>query len=190
MIVDDIRKSSRSRTLVPAPSGVKDVNVLYPRIHGRARIISRNMLMSTALRLVQPWLSIQYEMMFSNTAISVVMAANAMKRKNSVPHILPPSMDENTLGNVMNKRLGPEPGLIENEKHAGKIMRPENSATKVSSEMILTDSPVSDCSLPMYEPKISMEPIPSPSVKKAWLMAANIASDIPASFILLKSGMR
>ena len=64
-------------------------------------------LMSDALfRLI--WnISIQNEMMFSNTAITVEKLANVMNRKNSVPQILPPAIFTNTFGSVTNISFGP-----------------------------------------------------------------------------------
>ena len=62
--------------------------------------------------------------------------------------------------------------------------------TDVSSAIILTASPVRDCFLSIYEPNISMPPIPTESVKNAWLIAANSTSDIPASLALSMSGTR
>ena len=49
---------------------------------------------------------------FSNTPIIVERAANVRKRKKRLPQILPPGMEEKTLGIVRNIRFGPESGAI------------------------------------------------------------------------------
>ena len=97
----------------------------------------------------QPVKSQMQEVMFSNTAITVDMAAKSMNRKNRVPQIRPPLMALNTLGRVMNSRFGPLSGLMPKLKQAGKIIRPETIATKVSSAIIHIASPVRRCYLPM-----------------------------------------
>ena len=65
-------------------------------------------LTSADLRRVQPVSSMPQQMMFSNTASTVESAANAMNRKNRLPHTRPPDMCEKMLGRVMKMRLGPE----------------------------------------------------------------------------------
>ena len=47
------------------------------------------------------------QMMFSNTASTVDRAANAMNRKNRLPHSRPSAMLAKILGRVMKIRLGP-----------------------------------------------------------------------------------
>ena len=49
----------------------------------------------------------QKDMIFSNTAIIVEKLANVINRKNSVPHIRPPSILTKTFGSVTKIRLGP-----------------------------------------------------------------------------------
>ena len=129
-------------------------------------------------------------MIFSNTAISVVIAANPMKRKNSAPQSLPPLIFAKMFGRVTNSRPGPDPGFTPYAKHAGKMISPAMSATEVSRAMTRIASPVSDCFLDVYEPKIVIPPIPMLSVKKAWLIAAKIISESPASDALSISGTR
>lgn len=46
---------------------------------------------------------------FSNTAITVVSAAELRNRKNSTPHQRPPGMWLNTFGSEMKTSPGPEP---------------------------------------------------------------------------------
>ena len=87
--------------------------------------------------------------MFSNTASTVDSAAKVMNRKNNAPHTLPWVMLLNTLGRVTKIRLGPESTSTLYVKQAGKIMRPETMATKVSSSATLTDSPSKVRSFPM-----------------------------------------
>ena len=67
----------------------------------------------------QPVKSQMQEVMFSNTAITVDMAAKSMNRKNRVPQIRPPLIALNTLGRVMNSRFGPAVG-IDAEAEAGR----------------------------------------------------------------------
>ena len=85
----------------------------------------------------------------SNTAITVENAANDIKRKKRLPQSCPPAILLKILGSVTNIRLGPLSALTPNAEHAGKIMRPANIATNVSSIQTLIDSPKSDCSFPI-----------------------------------------
>ena len=55
----------------------------------------------------QPVISRTQARMFSHTASSVEKAAKTMKRKNSVPQILPPAMFRKTVAMVSNSREGP-----------------------------------------------------------------------------------
>ena len=87
--------------------------------------------------------------MFSNTAITVDIAAKDMKMKNKVPQILPPGIWLKMFGNVTNTRPGPSPGSTPNAKHAGKMTRPAAKATNVSKRQMLVDSPVRERSLLM-----------------------------------------
>ena len=65
------------------------------------------MISATFLRL-QPKVSMQVDMMFSMTAMTVENEAKVMNRKKSVPHRRPPVMLTNTFGRVTKIRLGPE----------------------------------------------------------------------------------
>ena len=103
----------------------------------------------TAVRRLMPHLSIEKLMRFSNTAMMVDSAAKLMNTKNSAPHSCPSGIWLNTLGSVMNTSDGPSPGLTENAKHAGKMMRPAVSATSVSSPQMRSASPVSERPFPM-----------------------------------------
>ena len=129
-------------------------------------------------------------MIFSNTAITVLRAANDIKTKNNVPQTLPPFMFTNTLGSVTNIRDGPASGETLNEKQDGKIMRPDTTATNVSSSDILNDSESRVFSLDIYVPKISIAHIPRERVKKAWFMAATTTLNIPFSFTADNDGTR
>lgn len=82
----------------------------------------------------------QLERMFSNTAITVEKLAKVIKRKNILPHKMPPFILTKTLGKVMNMRLGPEFTSMPKEKQAGKIIMPDMMATKVSRAQILKPS--------------------------------------------------
>ena len=63
--------------------------------------------MKTAFLRLQPKVSMQTARMFSNTASTVDMLANIMKRKNSVPQKRPPDILTNTCGSVTKRRDGP-----------------------------------------------------------------------------------
>ena len=52
-------------------------------------------------------------------------------------------------GNVIKTRLGPCVWSTPNVKHAGKIIKPDVIATKVSRAAIVTDSPKSERSFPI-----------------------------------------
>ena len=80
-------------------------------------------------------------MIFSNTAMTVEKLANVMNRKNSAPHRRPPAMFVKTLGSVMKIKLGPASGEMPKEKHAGKMIRPAQTATMVSSTQMRAASP-------------------------------------------------
>ena len=90
--------------------------------------------------LPQPKLSMPLAIRFSKTAITVERLAKVIKRKKRVPHILPPAMLANTFGSVMKIREGPASGSTLKLKHAGKMIRPDITATKVSSPQIRIDS--------------------------------------------------
>ena len=142
-------KSSRSRTVLPPPNGSNPDIRLKPSTQGSDRIIIIMPFISEAFFLLQPVRSIEQDIIFSKTAITVDIAANAMNMKNRLPHSLPPGILLKIFGRVTKIKFGPLSGLTPNEKQAGKIIRPENSATNVSSAAILTDSPARECSLPM-----------------------------------------
>ena len=147
-------------------------------------------LMMTLFFLDHPKLSIKDAMIFSNTAITVLRAANDIKTKNNVPQTLPPFMFTNTLGRVTKISDGPASGDTLKEKHDGKIMRPETTATNVSSSDILNDSESRVFSLDIYVPKISIAQIPRERVKKAWFMAATTTLNNPFSFTADSDGTR
>lgn len=63
---------------------------------------------SAAFLRLQPNRSMQEDMMFSMTAMTVEKEAKVMNRKNSDPHTRPPAILVNTLGRVTKIRLGPE----------------------------------------------------------------------------------
>ena len=65
-----------------------------------------------------------------------------MKRKNSVPQILPPVMFRKTVAMVSNSREGPAVTSMSYVAQAGKMMRPATMATKVSSRMTWRLSPM------------------------------------------------
>jgi hypothetical protein len=91
----------------------------------------------------------QQERMFSNTAMTVDRAAKAMNRKNRLPHSRPPAMRLKRLGRVMKISRGPLSALTPKAEQAGKMIRPEATATKVSSAATRKASPHSACSRPM-----------------------------------------
>ena len=94
--------------------------------------------------LLQPVNSIPQEIIFSNTAIIVEIAAKVRNRKNRLPHSLPSGMWLKIFGSVMKIRLGPEVWSTLYVKHAGNIMRPDVIATNVSRITTLVDSPSSE----------------------------------------------
>ena len=67
----------------------------------------RNRLTKLDFLRVQPVSSMPQQMMFSNTASTVDRAANAMNRKNRLPHRRPIAILAKMLGRVMKMRLGP-----------------------------------------------------------------------------------
>ena len=64
-------------------------------------------LTSAAFFRFQPNISIQNDMMFSNTAIIVEKLANVINKKNKLPQMRPPDILIKTFGNVMKIKLGP-----------------------------------------------------------------------------------
>ena len=103
-------KSSRSSTLLPAPSGWNPLSTLKPRTHGSERITIAIRFTTTAFALEQLVRSIANAMIFSKTAMIVDAAAKSMHRKNKVPQILPPLMELKIFGSVIKTRLGPLSG--------------------------------------------------------------------------------
>lgn len=85
-------KSSRSRTPLPFPKGLKPDRTLNPRAHGSDRIIIIKILINEAFFLLHPVRSHEQEIIFSKTAITVDIAANAMNRKNMLPQMRPPGI--------------------------------------------------------------------------------------------------
>ena len=115
------------QTLKPSTQGIEAISMKMQFAH-------------TAFLRSQPQLSMQKARMFSNTAMTVEKLANVMNRKNSVPHRRPPSIEMNTRGSVMKISAGPAPASTPKLKQAGKMIRPETSATNVSSATMRTDS--------------------------------------------------
>ena len=87
------------------------------------------------------------EIIFSNTATTVVNAAKVRNRKKSPPQNAPPGIWAKILGMVIKIRLGPDPGSMPKAKQAGMMMNPAVSATLVSRAVMLTASPRSARSL-------------------------------------------
>ena len=144
----ETRKSSMD-WMSPMPGTATPESTLNPSTHGMLSARMHKPLTRHAfLRGVPHWSMVKL-MMFSNTAITVDSAAKVMNRKNSVPHSWPKGISLNTMGSVMNTRLGPEPGSTPNAKHDGKMTRPAMSATMVSSTATRSASPVMRCSLPI-----------------------------------------
>mgnify|MGYP007017232598 CR=1 FL=1 len=134
---------------VPAPNGSKPARTLNPRTQGMLSTLTMTTFTDTLLLLLQPNRSIENEIIFSNTATIVVIAANVRNKKNNAPHILPPGIWANIFGIVMKIRLGPAPGSIPNAKQDGIMINHAISATNVSNAVILTASPVRLRSLPI-----------------------------------------
>ena len=105
-------KSSRSRIVEPGPKGATLLQTLNPRTQGRDKRVTAIIFTTTAFFTLQPVRSVAKETIFWNTAITVDAAANDINRKNRVPQNLPPGILLNTLGSVINIRLGPCPGSI------------------------------------------------------------------------------
>ena len=122
------------------PMIVTSLKILNPSMHGKDNTRIRMQFMMQAFLLDKWNESMQLERMFSNTAITVEKLAKVMKRKNRLPHRMPPFILTKTLGKVMNIRLGPEFTSMPKEKQAGKIMIPDIIATKVSRKQILKPS--------------------------------------------------
>ena len=135
------RKSSKSRIVDSPPNGWSDDNILNPNTQGNDNTDIIIILISTAFFLVILNFSTQQVSIFSNNAITVENAAKVINRKNKLPQMLPPFIEVNTLGNVMNIRLGPLSGSTLKAKHDGNMISPAIIATNVSSRAIFIDSP-------------------------------------------------
>ena len=105
--------------------------------------ITATRLHKTARARLHPVKSIAKEMIFSNTAMMVEIAAKDIHRKKMLPQTLPPLIALKMFGSVMNTSPGPLPGFTPNAKLAGKMIIPATSATKVSSTVTQIASPVS-----------------------------------------------
>ena len=81
--------------------------------------------------------------------MTVVMAAHPMKMKNRAPQKRPPLMEAKILGRVTKISVGPAAGSTPNVKQAGKMIKPESSATIKSMPVIRQTSPGRDRFLPM-----------------------------------------
>ena len=130
--------------VLPAPNGWMPLNTLNPRAHGKDKIRIKIPLIQTAFLRSHPNISMEKLKIFSNTAITVDMAAKDIKMKKRVPQRRPPAIWLKIFGNVTNTSPGPSPGLTPKAKHAGKMTRPAAKATKVSKRQILKDSPVKE----------------------------------------------
>ena len=102
-----------------------------------------------AFFLLQPVMSLVQEIRFSKIASTVENAANVINTKNRLPHSLPSGRWLKMFGSVINISFGPELTSTPYEKHAGNIISPEHSATKVSSTATFMDSPKRARSLSM-----------------------------------------
>ena len=138
------RKSSISRTFRP-PRKVRPLHTLYPRTQGILVTSTSTKLTIVDFLRLHPKLSMAEDIRFSKTAITVVKLAKVINRKNNAPQILPPAIFTKTFGSVTKIREGPESGCTPKEKQAGKMIRPDISATKVSRPQIRTASPGRVC---------------------------------------------
>ena len=125
----------------PSPKGAKPLQRLKPRAHGNDKIIIITALISTAFFLEEPKRAMAKERIFSNTAIIVDKEAKTIKIKNVMPQSCDSGIELNIFGSVINTRLGPLSGLTPNEKQAGKIIKPDIIATKVSRIVMFMLSP-------------------------------------------------
>ena len=64
---------------------------------------------TAAFLRLHPVMSMAKDMIFSNTAITVDIAAKDINRKKKKPQIRPPAMALNTFGRVIKIKLGPLP---------------------------------------------------------------------------------
>ena len=103
---------------------------------------------SAAFFRLQPNISMQKDMMFSNTAMTVEKLAKVMNRKNSAPQSLPPAIFTNTLGRVTKIRLGPAAGFHavaeaggeddhDRDIRATKVSRPQIRAAFTGQRVVL-----------------------------------------------------
>ena len=135
-------KSSLSRIPL-SPSSVTWLHSLKPSTHGMLPTRIKMPLKMTAFLRLQPKVSMNKAIMFSNTASTVDRLAKVINRKNRLPHSCPPDMFTNTLGRVIKIKDGPASGRRPKAKQAGKIIMPAIIATKVSRAQMRTDSPAS-----------------------------------------------
>lgn len=172
-------KSSKSRILVPLPSGSKLFQILNPNTQGNDSNNSSTRLTEADFFLLHPVKSIPYVTMFSMTAMTVVIAANTMNRKNRLPQRRPLLMALKIFGKVINRRFGPLSGSTPKLKQAGKIIKPARSATTVSRTPIYSALLVREWLLSIRLPNTDYVPIPILNVKKACPIAAKIHSGTP-----------
>ena len=97
----------------------------------------------------QPVKSQMQEVMFSNTAMTVDIAAKSMNRKKRVPQNTAAAHSVEHVGEGDEQQVRTAVGVNAEAEAGGKIIRPETIATKVSSAIIHIASPVRRCSLPM-----------------------------------------
>ena len=106
----DTRKSSKSMMPEPGPRGWMPESTLKPSTQGTDNRMMDTRFTATAFFRLHLHRSMEQARMFSNTAITVEMAAKDMNRKNRVPQILPPAICLKMLGKVMKIREGPASG--------------------------------------------------------------------------------
>ena len=93
--------------MLPTPANCTPLQILKPSAHGRLNTNTSAMLISTAFLRDQPCISIANAMMFSNTAMTVEIAAKLINTKNSVPQMRPKCIALKILGSVMKISPGP-----------------------------------------------------------------------------------
>ena len=95
-------KSSKSSIPEPAPSGCILLQILNPKTQGIDSSSISIQLITQALALLIWNKSLVQDIIFSNTASTVDIAANDINTKNKLPHNLPSGMWLNILGRVIN----------------------------------------------------------------------------------------
>ena len=83
------RKSSKSSTAPPKMEKPSQLHTLQPSTQGTDSTVIRNRFTREDFLRLAPVSSIPQQMIFSNTASTVDRAANAMNRKNRLPHRRP-----------------------------------------------------------------------------------------------------